>query len=477
MGISVKTFMKDSSLLVAAGSAAKLANFLLLPLYTGVLSPAVYGVTDTILNLSALLVRIFALCMDWGMRAFFYDEEGADWQKTVTSSGLIFFLYSSALCLGLIFFSASFSRILFKNPDYAYIVALGIILTAVELLIVPLQTSTRMRGHIKTVGLFSFMQAVITIVCTLVCIFVFNLDLAAIVTSVLAANLMASVFYAVNNRGYVFRQSVDFTLTKKLLKYSLPVAPTVLLVWVNNVSDRYVIGYFFSQDEVGLYGIGARIAGFLTVISGAVIMAYAPFASSNANDESSRPKYRQVFDLAVMLYSVICFVVSAFSKEIIQIMTAPAYHEAYSAVTFLIYGAALHTLQLLVGYARTIRKKGQYFSIFLGAGAAVNLGLNFWLVPIYGYVAAAVTTLISYFIVFFLSSAHSEHIFPCGYDFKRAAAVLLTPVPVVYFGVLDLAVPAKLFMCVVFMAFVATVYLSRVQEVFKAFKSFRGRQS
>ena len=92
---NMRSLAKNSGILVVANSSIKLLTFLLMPLYTRVLSTADYGVTDTILNLALLVVSGYSLCIDWGMNAFFYDEKTNEYQQRITTSGTVFCLITA----------------------------------------------------------------------------------------------------------------------------------------------------------------------------------------------------------------------------------------------------------------------------------------------------------------------------------------------------------------------------------------------
>ena len=50
-------------------------------------------------------------------------------------------------------------------------------------------------------------------------------------------------------------------------------------------------------------------------------------------------------------------------------------------------------------YNLSIKKNRYNFLLIVSAGT-INIGLNYWLIPIFGYVVAAYTTLVSYFLIF-----------------------------------------------------------------------------
>jgi O-antigen/teichoic acid export membrane protein len=66
--------------------------------------------------------------------------------------------------------------------------------------------------------------------------------------------------------------------------------------------------------------------------------------------------------------------------------------------------------------------------VVTGAGAAVNVGLNFWLVPRYGMVGAAVSTVAAYVVLFAGMTLYAQHVYPVAYQWRRVATVVLAAV-------------------------------------------------
>jgi O-antigen/teichoic acid export membrane protein len=84
---------------------------------------------------------------------------------------------------------------------------------------------------------------------------------------------------------------------------------------------------------------------------------------------------------------------------------------------------------LAIGSGRA--RKTQLNWVVTGAGAAINVGLNFWLIPAYGMVGAAVSTLVAYVALFVGMTLYAQHVYPVPYQWRRVttavgAAVALT---------------------------------------------------
>lgn len=433
MKIGIKELVKNSSILVISNASLKAISFFLLPLYTNVLPPSAYGITDTIINSATLISAIFSLSLDWGMNTYFYEENSEDYYKKVTSSGMLFFALSALSCAILACFSGTISEMLFDVPDYRFAVILGVMIASTKLLYFPQRVSARMRGNLKMVGIFSAIELLVTILCNILFILILRMGYISILLSQIIGQIVSLILYTVESRKYLGIKSADTSLIKKMLKYSIPITPTLVFDWINGVSDRYFVGYFFSQTEVGLYGMGTRVVTLISVFTSSFLSAYASFAYSNAKDKK-REQYAVVFDVLTMGTMAMGVGITLFSKEIIGIMTDEAYHSAYIVVGVLTFAHVIHTLGLVAGYGITIQKKGIMYLMVSGGGAIGNIILNFILVPKYSYVGAAVATLITEILVFLISYFVSQKLFYCNYNLFKVIICFLVTIFISYWG-------------------------------------------
>ena len=241
MEINIKTLIKNSGILVVSNASLKVISFLLLPLYTSALAPEVYGVTDTVLNLSALMAAVFSLSLDWGINTYFYEENSDSYYKKITSSGLFFFFISALACASLAFFSRQFSLLLFKKADFHFAVVLGLLVSSMRLLYFPQRINIRMRGKLSKVGLFGVIELSTILTCNILFILVLDLGYFSIILSNLTGQAVSMILYTVEARGYLSVKSVDRRLLKKMLLYSAPITPSLVFNWINTFLDRYFV--------------------------------------------------------------------------------------------------------------------------------------------------------------------------------------------------------------------------------------------
>lgn len=464
MKIGIKELVKNSGILVISNVSLKAISFFLLPLYTEVLPPSAYGVTDTIINAATLLSAIFSLSLDWGMNTYFYEEDSDDYFKKVTSSGMLFFLLSAIACAMLIVFSNKASEMLFGVPDYRFAVTLGVLMASTKLLYFPQRVSTRMRGNLKMVGIFSAVESIATILCNILFILVLRMGYISILFSHIIGQMVSFSLYTLESRKYIALGNADVALVKKMLKYSIPITPTLIFDWINGVSDRYVIGYFFSQTEVGLYGMGTRIVSIVSLFTSSFLSAYASFAYSNAKKEK-REQYAVVFDVLTMVIISMAIFVTLFAKEVISIMTSEAYHSSYIVIGVLTFAHVIHTLGLVAGYGITIQKKGVMYLMVSGGGAVGNIVLNFLLTPRFSYMGAAVATLFTEIVIFIISYVVSQRLFKCDYNIYKVILCFCLGIFFSYWGG-EKNMGIKIAILVAEMIVIGVIYFNRVKWIF-----------
>jgi O-antigen/teichoic acid export membrane protein len=101
------------------------------------------------------------------------------------------------------------------------------------------------------------------------------------------------------------------------------------------------------------------------------------------------------------------------------------YWPAAGAVPALSYSSVFFAgfIVVTIGAGRT--KQTQFNWVAAAAGALVNVGLNFWLIPAYGMLGAAYATLAAYAVLLLVRTWNAQQIYPTPYQWRRVAVVLL----------------------------------------------------
>ena len=429
----VASFIKGSSILVLSNVCLKAINFFLLPLYTSNLNPEMIGISDSITTLTGIILPLLIMGLDAAYSAFYFDKTDPERGNKVFSTLVLSFLCIGLIPILFIFFSALVSQLLFHNKDYSYIITFAFISVSFNLWYLPYTLELRLKNKMFLFGLSNVITSLSMVILNILFVSVLQLGEASLVLSTMIVHIehYALVLLFVRKRPLI--KEFDITLLKKMLKFSIPLIPMALMMWVLSLSDRYVLLYYHGESSVGVYGIGLRFTNLLNVIVSAVSMAYTTFAFSSKEDDNSKEQYYYIYNIESIILILITFSVTLFGKEIIQLMTSSSYNESYITLRDLLFAQIFYAMTTIVGYGIYFEKKSYYSLFAVTTGAIINLGLNFLLIPKYGIQAAALTTLIGYMVNYFLTLFFSEKVYPCNYGQIKLLFIIIIVYFICYF--------------------------------------------
>ena len=188
----------------------------------------------------------------------FHDYKTESEKRTVFSTSLIFVLMCALCFLAVIFFNTDFlSQLLVKTNNYAFF--LKIVLGSVFFNLFRLFGLAYLRAlekpvHYSTLNIIHFTL--------LVSLNIYHvLFLKQSIFGVVKSSFFASGFLFLVIALTVFRNigfAFSFDILKKLLHFGMPMMPGVIAGWILTVSDRYLLNWFASPAEVGLYDIAYK---------------------------------------------------------------------------------------------------------------------------------------------------------------------------------------------------------------------------
>ena len=415
---SIKALSKDTLIYGIGTVLQKIIGVILLPFYTRALIPAQYGVLDTLSTLTFFLSTIFGLGLAGATSRYFFIAEGDDEKKKLlyTSATIRLISYSIPAVL-LIIFSSEVSVILFDSNEYSpVIIATAFLIYFSAQQAIQSQIFRFYREPIK----FTFVTVIKAIIypasgILLVVVLqwgVLGATLASLITSVIT--LAIGYFYFVRKK---YIRQFSWLWAKKMLKFGFPLIFASILSWVNSVSDRFFLLHYQDLSQIGLYSIASTFSQPILLVNAALTMAFGILLMSLYSEEKDDNKPKTKAFLTKIWYTYLAVgisigsVVSIFSYDLVNFITTPSYVGGILAIPFLLFSHLLFMSSEITGNGMTLKEQSKpYFWILLVA-AGTNFGLNFYFVPNFGFVGAAITTIISNIIYFLVGYFWSQKIF------------------------------------------------------------------
>lgn len=397
----------------------KIIGIILLPFYTRALSPDQYGILDTLSTLTFFIAIILAFGMDGATSRYFYiAHNDNEKQKILYTSVVIRFFSNVFPIIFLLLFSNEISDLLFQTRDYTWVVVI-VLLTIPVYNISKLQESIFRYYRVPWKYLvISVTRAIVNPVSGILLVVilqwgVFGATLASLISSSI---ILIVAFFYYTKRKYTTKFS--WYWAKKMLHFGYPLIFTGILLWVNNVSDRFFLLHYADLSQIGLYSIGNTFAQPILLINMALTMSSTVLVMSLYSEEEKdkdKPKTKafltKIWFTYLAIAGTVSVCISVFSFEIVQFVTTQDYIGSILALPFLLFSHILYQGAQLTGNGMTLEEQSKpYVWIMLLAGG-FNILLNFYFVPRFGYVGAAVTTIISNFIYFIVAYTWSQKVF------------------------------------------------------------------
>ena len=217
----------------------------------------------------------------------------------------------------------------------------------------------------------------------------------ALLLSNIAYYLILHYFTSKNISGT--RLSVDFSCWKKTIKESFPFWLTIIFVSFYVRIDTVMLGYMKDYASTGWYNAAYRIIDVFVRILFLPIIAVFPALSKFHKTSIDKTKliYEKSFYYMIVLSMPIVAGLVILSRRIILAVYGNQFANSVIALQILAFALFFTSLNYLMGYLLNSIDKQKLFTITTGTATALNILLNLILIPMYGYIGAGITTVIS----------------------------------------------------------------------------------
>jgi len=247
----------------------------------------------------------------------------------------------------------------------------------------------------------------------------FGWGIRGIILSGLITHGLTSVFlsaYAFRETGFLF----SLAKLKSMVKYGIPYVPGGLGMFIIHFVDRFLLQRFTSLSEVGIYSLGYKFGMILNpLVNDAFFSIWKPKMFELAGRKDAKDIYSVMFTYFLLVEIFLALGIAILIKDVLVIISAPAYHSAYKVVPLILLSYVLWGSYFQVQIGILLKKKTRYIAYVVAVSAAANLALNFLLIPRIGIWGAALSTLASFGITTILTYIISNRIYLVKYQFGR----------------------------------------------------------
>ncbi|MCK4442049.1 MAG: polysaccharide biosynthesis C-terminal domain-containing protein, partial [Sulfurovaceae bacterium] len=183
----------------------------------------------------------------------------------------------------------------------------------------------------------------------------------------------------------------------KILIYSYPMFLTSSMMFLITYTDIFMISYFISESDVGFYSAALKIASVVTFILASLNGYIAPqISSAYAKGEFSKIKKIYRYSLKIILFvSIPIFLLIILLPNQLMSIFGSNFYQYGNVLLILGIASLINALCGSVGYILNMTDNQAIYMKIISIGLIINIILNYFLIPIYSIIGAAIATLIS----------------------------------------------------------------------------------
>lgn len=225
----------------------------------------------------------------------------------------------------------------------------------------------------------------------------------------LIATLSCFILLTFNSWKNIFKVSLNLSLIKEMLKFSLPLVAGGLAYWGLTAIDRFFLRALSGFDELGLYSVGVTIVSAVGVITAVFSNIWHPTVYRWVKEGIDPKRVQSVIEFMTIGFSIIWSITGLFSW-ILPVFLPPEYGD----IAFLVIASIAMPLFYLLSETTVvgigISRRSGYSMLASIAAVIVNAVLNYLLIPSYGAAGAALATCYSFLVFFIVRTEASSYL-------------------------------------------------------------------
>jgi O-antigen/teichoic acid export membrane protein len=375
-------------------------GFLLLPVFTQVLSPSDYGQLSVALSVNSFASVVFALGFEVGVFRNYFQLAHDDVARTryvrTTWTFLIFSSLAMALASAAILAPlVGSSHILSASRLALSLIAAAAVVAATTVPLAVLRAANRIRDYLLLNGAIAGVSTSLT----LILVVWLRVGVTGWLLALVVAGLGGLIF-AMYIVPYARPQPFDRRMVRTTLSLSLNVVPHLASLWALQLADRILVATLLSTGAAGVYSLGSNLALPMYMIVLGFGAAFMPDYARAGQKGSAHESLRHTIILQVAVVVILCVACALLGPPAVHLLTNERYVAAAQLVPWLVLGYGFLGLYAIPMNGITLTHGSTRGLVLVsGAGAATNIGLIVALASPYGLEAVAIASAVGYAVL------------------------------------------------------------------------------
>lgn len=386
-----KDLAKNTIILTFGRICTQFVSFLLLPLYTAILEPEVYGIADLFNSYIYLIIPLVSLMLDQGLFRFLLECRENEKRKKVLLSTVLLINCVEILVYVIIYIFIQ----RFIGSQYKIFLLIDV---AVNILLNTFLQFSRGIGKNGIYAVSSFLSASMTVVFNVITLVFLRMGAWGLFISTVLGRVIALITTILLLRTWKYFGIKEFSKeeAKRLMKYSLPFIPNQLSWWIMSVSDRTIISWFLNVAANGLYSVANKFSSIYITFYNIFNLSWTESVSLHINDKDSEEFLENTINTMFKLFYAVCIGIIAYMPLVFPLLINKQYNQAYAQVPILMIAVLFQVIVGLYSVIYVALKKSTEIAKTSFWAAVINICVDVALIKFIGLYAASISTLVAY---------------------------------------------------------------------------------
>lgn len=383
---------KNTFIITIGKVCTQLVSFLLLPLYTALLTAEDYGIVDLLNTLVSLLLPIVTLQVDQALfRELIEARKNEEQKAKIISTGTITVVLQCFIYLVLF---ACISPLV--HNEYKFFLASNVLMNAFVMMLLQI---SRGLGDNKRYAVASFLSASLTIVFNVLFLVAAGLGARGMLLATFTAQFLASVYLFISLKLYRYIRISEYrkTIIRKLWQYSIPLIPNAISWWIIDASDRVIATGFLGVDQNGILAASLKFALLLTGLNYITTLSWTESIATSIDDEDIQDYFNRMMNVILGIFISLSIGMIACVPFAFPMLINAQYSSGYGLVPISVMATLFNVVVGLISVVYVAKKNTKAIARTSFFAAVINIATHLALIKFIGLYAAVTSSFIAFF--------------------------------------------------------------------------------
>lgn len=285
------------------------------------------------------------------------------------------------------------------------------------------------RGLKKTVdyAVGSFICSFVTIVLNVLCIAFIKMGAEGMLVATFGGNVICCIFLflKLNIYKYISIKVYDKKIILAELKYSVPLVPNQLSLWVMNSSDRLIVSIILGTAANGILAVTHKFPAIFMTFFNIFQLAWHETGAIHYFDEDRDVFFSQTIEKIITIFSTFCIGIIVCLPIVFSWFVNSAYNEAYLNIPIYLVASLFNVIVGLLGVVYVATKKTIEIAKTTFIAAAINIVVNLLFVKYLGLYAASISTFVGYLLTMIYRIVDTKKYLNIKFNIKQCIFIII----------------------------------------------------